>query len=319
MGWWPMIFVGTGLVFWSLIGRRFWSSMLVGLVAGFAFFGSHIFWLTIYLGPIPWLALAGLEAIFFALGAALVAAAWRVIPKLWPGPVGRLVGLPAVLAGLWTLREAVTSVWPYGGFSWGRLAFSQSDSPFAPLVAWLGVSGLSFVLALLAAMLLQGIRETRMHWSIRGTVAMAAAVLFVVFPAWPDFSHGTIRVAAVQGDSDAGLFAQHVPGQTLDDHLQATVPVFGQKVDVVVWPENASDVNPLVYKQAAQVLDYVTKSMDAPLVTGTITDDSRGRTFNSLLLWEYGKGSVQQYDKINPVPCAEYRPNRDVWYRLAPT
>jgi apolipoprotein N-acyltransferase len=33
---------------------------------------------------------------------------------------------PVVIAGLWTAREYATSNWPYRGFSWGRLAFSQA-------------------------------------------------------------------------------------------------------------------------------------------------------------------------------------------------
>ena len=64
-------------------------------------------------------------------------------------------------------------------------------------------------------------------------------------PAWPVASTGSFRVAAVQGASDAGLFAQREPGQTLQDHLRETIPLIGEKVDLVVWPENAADVNPL--------------------------------------------------------------------------
>jgi apolipoprotein N-acyltransferase len=319
VGWWPLVFPGTALMFWSLAGRRGWSSLLVGLVGGFAFFGNHILWLTVYLGPIPWLALAGLESIFFALGCGLMALAWRYVPLVWPGNGGRLIGLPAALAGLWVLREAITSVWPYGGFSWGRLAFSQSDSTFAPLVAWLGISGLSFVIAFLSALLLQAVRTVRVPWSTRGTIVAAAFLLAALFPAWPVIASGTLRVAAVQGDSDSGLFAQHALGKSLDDHLQATVPILDRKVDVVVWPENASDIDPLRNPQAAQTLDFVSKTMKAPLVTGTITENKKGETFNSLLLWENGKGAVDQYDKIHPVPFAEYLPNRSFWYPLAPS
>jgi apolipoprotein N-acyltransferase len=307
------------MLLWALRGRRFWASLLVGVVAGFAFFGNHILWLTVYLGPVPWLALAGLEAIFFAFGASLLALAWRFVPRLWPGVAGRLLGLPMVLGGLWVAREALTSVWPYGGFSWGRLAFSQSASPFAPLVAWLGISGLSFVIAFLSAVLLQAFLEVRVAWTVRGTVAGFAFLLALAIPAWPVISAGSIRVAAVQGNSNSGLFAQIQPGDSLDDHLQATVPLFGQRVDVVVWPENASDINPLENKRAAQTLDYVSGAMNAPLVTGTITGDDKGRTFNSLLLWEDGKGAVDQYDKIHPVPFAEYLPDRAFWYPLAPS
>jgi apolipoprotein N-acyltransferase len=137
-------------------------------------------------------------------------------------------------------------------------------------------------------------------------------------PAWPGDRTGSIRVAGVQGDSEAGLFARHVAGQFLNDHLDATAPLFGQRVDAVIWPENASDLNPLEFDAAARALDYVTQNMDAPLVTGTITEDAEGRTFNSLLLWEAGKGAVDQYDKIHPVPFAEYLPDRAFWYPLAP-
>ncbi|HXD62705.1 MAG TPA: apolipoprotein N-acyltransferase [Lacisediminihabitans sp.] len=318
LGWWPLIFVGTGMILWSLRGRSVAGSLLIGFIGGFSFFGHHIFWLTVYLGPIPWLALAGLESIFFALGAMLIALAWRWVPLIWTTRTTRIAGIPLVLAGLWTLREGVASVWPYGGFSWGRLAFSQSDSPFSSLVTWVGVSGLTFLLAWLSAIALQLLLEIGFDWSVRGIIATAAVLVLVAIPAWPVQSSGTMRVAAVQGNADAGLFAQHPPGTTLDDHLQATVPLFGKRADVVVWPENAADVDPLRSPQSAQVLDFVSERMHAPLVTGTITQDSKGRMFNSLLLWEAGKGAVQQYDKIHPVPFAEYLPDRAFWYPLAP-
>lgn len=318
LGWWPLIFAGTALMLWSFRGRSAGGSLFVGFIAGFAFFGTHIFWLTIYLGPIPWLALAGLESIFFAFSALLMSWAWRYLPLVWASRRARITGVPLVLAGLWTLREAVSAVWPYGGFSWGRLAFSQSDSPFGPLVSWAGVSGLSFLLAWLSALALIVLLEVNFAWSVRGIVVTASLLLLVAVPAWPVVTSGSMRVAAVQGNADAGLFAQHPPGTTLDDHLQATVPLFGKKADVVVWPENAADVDPLRNQQSAQVLDFVSAQMEAPLVTGTITRDSKGRFFNSLLLWKSGSGAVQQYDKIHPVPFAEYLPDRKFWYPLAP-
>ncbi len=319
IGWWPFIFVGTALMLWSLHGRRAWSALLVGFVGGFAFFGNHILWLTVYLGAVPWLALAGLESVFFALGCVLMALAWRHVPRVWSGTGAQLVGLPAVLAGLWVLREAITSVWPYGGFSWGRLAFSQSDSTFAPLVAWLGMSGVSFVIALLSAVLLQAVRTVRVRVTTRGVIAATAFLIAALFPAWPVLESGSIRVAAVQGNSNSGLFAQIQPGDSLDDHLQATVPILGKKVNVIVWPENASDIDPLRNEQAARTLDFVSEKMHAPLVTGTRTENAQGQTFNSLLLWKNGAGSVAQYDKIHPVPFAEYLPDRSFWYPLAPS
>lgn len=318
LNWWPLIFVGTGMMMWSVRGRTLGSAFLLGLLGGFTFWGTHIFWLTIYLGPVPWLALAGLQTIFFALGAMLLALTWRLVPRVWPGKMGRLILLPAVLGAVWTLRESITSTWPYGGFSWGRLAFSQSDSLFSSTVAWVGISGLSFLLAWLSAILVQVIRERTMRAPLRAIVATVAFVAVLIVPAWPVTTIGEFRVAGIQGNSDAGLFAQHVRGQTLNDHIAETVPHFGEPVDLLLWPENAADLNPLTHPDAASALDYVTEGMGAPLVTGTITQDDEGRIFNSLLLWENGKGAVAQYDKIHPVPFAEYIPDREFWYPFAP-
>ena len=327
LGWWPLVFLGTPLVLYSLAGRRVGGSLLVGVVAGFAFWGTHIFWITVYLGPVPWLALAGLQAIFYGLGAVLISLAWRFGDRAFPGSVGQLLVVPVVVAGLWTLREAVAATWPYGGFSWGRLAFSQADSPLGSLAAWVGASGLSFAIALVAALVVQvrrgqpdAARRTIAPPRIRLLGPLVPVVLLVamlIAPAFPIVQSGSMRIAAVQGDSDAGLFAPYEPGEILGDHLAATEPLFGEDVDLLVWPENASDLDPLRSRESAAVLDRVSAEMDAPVITGTITVDG-DEFFNSLLLWEGGVGAVDQYDKLHPVPFAEYLPDRDFWYPLAP-
>ncbi|WP_082844888.1 hypothetical protein [Rathayibacter tanaceti] len=138
---WPLAIVGTAAILFALAGRGFWSGALVGLVGGGVFWGVHISWLTLYLGLVPWAALAVLQAIFFSLSAGLMAVASTRGYRVWTGPLGRMVGLPAVLAALWIGRETVTNVWPYGGFAWGRLALSQSISPLAGLAAWVASPG----------------------------------------------------------------------------------------------------------------------------------------------------------------------------------
>ncbi|GMA97170.1 hypothetical protein GCM10025881_39940 [Pseudolysinimonas kribbensis] len=95
----------------------------------------------------------------------LITLAYRWVPPAFPTAVSRLLFLPAVVAGLWTLREAVASVWPWGGFAWGRVALSQSDSAISDLFPWLGVSGVSFVMVFLCAVALAAIQE---GWRRRG-------------------------------------------------------------------------------------------------------------------------------------------------------
>jgi apolipoprotein N-acyltransferase len=315
--WWILAPVGVTLMLVALLGRGPWTGLLVGLVAGLAFWLIHISWLTLYLGPVPWLALAGLESIFFAVGLALTAVVLNVGPRFWPTAAGRLGLIPVVVAGLWTAREAISAVWPYGGFSWGRVAISQSESPFSGLVAWVGMSGLSFVMVWLCALVLQLCREPGLRSTVRSVVAVAAVLAVLAFPAWPTLQSGTSRIAAVQGASDAGLFAQNAPGQILSDHVSATLPLVGEPVDFVVWPENGIDVDPLRSADSARVADYISEAMAAPLIAGTITERD-GKYYNTSLLWKAGEGAVDLYDKVHPVPFAEYMPDRAFWRPFAP-
>lgn len=316
-GWWVLGPIGVALMLLAMVGRGTWTGLLVGWVAGLSFWLIHISWLTLYLGPVPWLALAVLESLFFAAGMCLIGVVLRVGPAHWPTPLGRLGMVPVVVAGLWTAREAISAVWPYGGFAWGRVALSQSESPFNSLVAWVGMSGLSFLMVWLAALLLQLLREPELAAFTRSAIGIAGVAVLLVVPAWPTLPSGTTRIAAVQGASDAGLFAQYSPGQILSDHTSATLPLIGEDVDLVVWPENASDIDPTRFPQAAKVLDYISEAMGAPVVTGTITarNDS---LFNTSLLWKAGEGAVDWYDKVHPVPFAEYMPDRNFWRPFAP-
>jgi apolipoprotein N-acyltransferase len=315
--WWFLTPIGVILMLLALLGRSAWTGLAVGLVGGLSFWLIHISWLTLYLGPVPWLALAGLQSIFFAVGLALIAVVLNIGPRIWPSVIGRVGVLPVLVAGLWTAREAISAVWPYGGFAWGRVAISQSEGPFASLVAWAGMSGLSFLLVWLSALVLQLWRERDLFIPVRASIAVAAVAVLLAFPAWPTVQSGTSRIAAVQGASDAGLFAQNAPGQILSDHASATMPLVGEDVDFVVWPENGIDVDPLRSEESARVADYISRSMDAPLIAGTITERS-GKYYNTSLLWKAGEGAVDMYDKVHPVPFAEYMPDREFWRPFAP-
>ncbi len=296
--------------------------MLVGAVSGFAFYGTLIEWLTVYLGIVPWLALTLVQVIYTALGGVLIALAWRWVPQAWPGVAGRLVLAPAVVAAVWTVRETVSSNFPWGGFAWGRLAHSQAEGPLAHWAAWVGFSGLTFLIAWFAAALVAAVIEREVELLYRGIATAGASVALLIWPAVPIATTGSITVAAVQGNSNSGLFASYERGQILQDHYAATSPLFDRNLDldVVVWPENASDLDPLRNPDAAAMLDVVSRRLDAPLVVGTITyDEDTERTFNSVLLWKAGEGATGQYDKVNPVPFAEYLPAREFFYPLAPS
>jgi len=324
-GYWPLAFVGVALMLVTFVGRRIGASLLVGFVAGFTFYLTQIFWASLFLGPLPMTALSFLEALFFAGGALAITLAYRWVPRAFPSAIGRLAFLPVVVAGLWTAREAWASVWPYGGFAWGRVAESQSDSPVSPLFGWLGVSGVSFVVVLLAAASLAAGLEL---WSRRGALVpqgvlrfvaapIALAAVLLGMPGWNVPTQGSLRVAAVQGAGKAGYFDGSTASELLQAQLDATAPLFGTKVDVVLWPEGTTYADPLTDPYTAGVFDYVSQQMDAPLVGQGVTDRN-GHTYNSVVLWKAGEGALDLYDKKHPVPFGEYIPDRAFWRPFAP-
>jgi apolipoprotein N-acyltransferase len=316
---WPLTFAGIALVLVSAIGRRPRSALLVGFVAGLAFYLVHIEWASLFLGPLPMTALSVLESLFVAVGFLLISLAYRWCARLWPRARGRLGLLPLIIGGLWTAREAVTSTFPYGGFAWGRVALSQSQSPFADLFPWLGISGVSFVMVALVALAIEAVRAGSLGRLVRLSIVVGAVTTALLIPSFPVAITGTSSIAAVQGNGKAAYFDTREQGDLLAAQFEATEPLFSQDLDLdmVVWPEGASDINPLQSKYAARVFDYVSSELDAPLVAGAITE-REGKIFNTALLWEAGEGAVDYYDKKHPIPFGEYVPDREFWEPFAP-
>lgn len=319
IGFWPLTFAGIGIVLVAAIGRRAGSSFLVGFLAGLSFYLVHVSWTALYLGPVPWVALSVLESLFFGLGTILITLAYRWFPRVWNGPLARLAVLPALVAALWTAREGLVSTWPYGGFAWGRVALSQSESPFAPLVAWIGISGLSFVMVTIVAVAVQMLREPTPGLLRRLAVPAVVIVAVLAVPAWPTSEFGTSRIAAVQGNTKAGYFdsATREPGDLLNGQLDASLEVIGEGADMIVWPEGSSEYDPATVASAARSLDSLSGlAGGAPVILGAIQERENG-VFNTSMLWQNG-GVQDWYDKKHPIPFGEYVPDRQFWRPFAP-
>jgi apolipoprotein N-acyltransferase len=315
--WWPMTFAGVALMLGVLINRGWAAGLLLGFISGLSFYLAHIEWTSTYLGPLPWIALSVAMSLFWAAAGLCIAVSYRWLPAVWPTWVGRIVLVPIVVAGLWSAREALTSVWPYGGFAWGRVALSQADSPFGQLAAWVCLSGLSYAIVSLVALIIQLAREGARGILLRAAVATGATCILLLVPAWPITTSGTSSIVGVQGNAKAGYFDTPRPGDVLRDQVNATVPVIGHRADLIVWPENGSDLDPLRNPRAEAELDYISGEMQAPVLFGTITQRD-GELFNTSILWEGGGGAAAFYDKRHPVPFGEYIPDRSFWEPLAP-
>nr|WP_282846628.1 apolipoprotein N-acyltransferase [Microbacterium oxydans] len=314
---WILAFPATALLLLALRGRRFGGALLVGLVYGILFFGLLVSWTSRYLGPIPWAALSVVEGVLTAIALIPIALAYRWLPKAFPGTAGRLLGLPTVVAALWVGRELFVGSWPYGGFPWARIGMSQAESPLASVSSWVGVSGLSFLMVLVVAMLIEVVRLRAWRRPL-GLIAPAALVVVLLFtPLFPTASSGSMRIAAVQGNGPTGYFDDREPFAVIQAQTAATAPLYGEDVDLLVWPEGSLDGDPFQSDALARRMTLIANRIDAPLLANAATgrDD---RFFNTSMLWNLDGTATQLHDKRHPVPFGEYVPDRPFFNALAP-
>ncbi len=328
---WFLAPVGVALLALACVGVRVRTGFLLGLVAGEAMFLPTLSWSGIYVGPLPWAALATLEALYVAaLGAvlALLQGGNRALEG-----TSRLRPVAGALA--WVVAEYARSTTPFGGFPWARLSFSQADGSLARVAVLLGAPGVTFVVALvggaLAAALAAGLprlarrrgegpapRRRPASLAAASAAASAALLLGAAASVPAPTVTGTADVMAIQGDvPQMGLDFNAQRRAVLDNHARVTGEAAAQvaagtyrRPDLVLWPENASDIDPLRNADAAAVIASAVATVGAPTVVGAVLDGPGDFVSNASLLYAPGGGVTQRYVKRRPAPFAEYIPYR---------
>ncbi|MBD8506827.1 apolipoprotein N-acyltransferase [Hoyosella sp. G463] len=291
-----------------------------GFLAGAGFFIPLLPWIGMYVGALPWLALALVCALYMGLFGAGAAVAWR-LPRY-----AAIAAIPAV----WAAAEWLRSSFPFGGFPWGRLAFGQSGSPLLPVAALGGAPLLSAAVALLGmAVLLLGAAIARRDIQAgAATVVSLGLVLGTAAAMAPTASPApagapTLTVAAVQGNVPRlGLDFNAQRRAVLSNHVEATLELAAAvergeqpRPDVVIWPENSSDVDPLRDAQASSLITGAARTIGAPIVVGAVLYNGDGTFTNSVIAWDPLAGPVDRHDKAIIQPFGEYMPMRG-FFRL---
>lgn len=323
VGWWVAAPIAIAMLYVALRDARTRTGFGVGWIFGMTFLLPHLWWAYVAVGWIPWLALAAAESLAIATVGALTARMTRV------AAVGRFEWLePAVFAVLWVGAEQLRSAWPFGGFPWGRLAFSMADSPLAR-AAWLGGMPLvSFVVALSGAILAVGFFALWDRRIIQGLAApVAVIVMFLVPIALPldgRAQSGNITVAWVQGNlANEGLDSFARAREVTDNHRDATVALAqdnpGASVDLVLWPENSSDIDPRTDAETAATVTEAAQAFDAPLLLGTNDYSPDEGRYNTSLVWLPSGRALPgaEYQKQQPAAFAEYIPIRSIARRFS--
>lgn len=315
---WPLSVVAVAALALLTRGRTARQGAWTGFAFAFPFFFCLLRWLHV-VGYDAVTGLSLVEALFVvALGAGLAL-------------TSRLPAWPLWGACLWIAQEWARDRVPFGGFPWGRLAFANTGSPFTPLAALGGAPLVTFAVALAGGLLAYAAAAL---WRARGAgrrlrallpaveaaaLAVAVAVAGYAVPV-PTKADGTVDIAIVQGNVEKpGMDFLGRPLMVLDNHVSATLQLAAdikagkvKKPDLVIWPENSSDLDPFQYQEAYDRIDSAVRSVGVPVLVGALVDHpgKPGYIDNKGIVWDPQTGPGASYAKQHPVPFGEYVPFR---------
>jgi apolipoprotein N-acyltransferase len=344
LNWWWAAVVAAALLAWVLTHAATTPAggLGYGILFGLAFYLPLLPWISTLVGAMPWLVLATTCALFPGLFG------------LFAVVVRRLPGWPIWFALLWAAQEWLKANYPFGGFPWGSVAFSQADGPFLPLVQLGGVALLSTAIMLVGFSITAIAREIVKWWhtghrapagpnevevptqeqaDLPPAVVLPGVCICLVLLAavvvWPQVRHAgtgaggepTVTVAVVQGNVPRlGLDFNAQRREVLDNHVRETLRLAedvragtAPQPQFVIWPEDSSDIDPLLNPDAAQQIAEAAKAIHAPILVGTVLDvpgrpEETPEYTNTVIVWNPGTGPADRHDKEIVQPFGEYLP-----------
>jgi apolipoprotein N-acyltransferase len=351
VNWWWAAVVAAALLGWVLThpATTAFGGLGYGFLFGLSFFVPLLPWISSLVGAVPWLLLAALCAVFPGLFG-LFAVAVRGLPG-WPiwfavvwtaqewlksivpfggfpwGAVayGQADGplLPLVQLGGAPLLSLAVMLLGFSGTAIGR-----------EIVKWWRSGGQPGAAVSQDAGDVVNDKEAKSGPTAPPAVVLPGicicVVLFSAAIVWPQVRHAgagsgnepAVTVAAVQGNVPRlGLDFNAQRRAVLDYHVDETLRLAADvragaapQPQFVVWPENASDIDPLLNPDAAQQIAEAAHAIGAPILLGTVLElpgrpqDPTEYTTNTVIVWNPVTGPADRHDKEIVQPFGEYLP-----------
>jgi apolipoprotein N-acyltransferase len=215
------------------------------------------------------------------------------------------------------LSDELRSIFPFGGFGWNRLSFSQADSPYINIARILGDSSLAFLAILLGI----GLYLLWARAQLLSVALIAAITTLAIFIPTPISKQGSVNVLAIQGNvPKLGLDFNSRAEEVFNYHLNQTVYALAeidQQPDVIVWPENSVDIDPFFNPKVGQKISDLAKGAETPIIVGAVLKSAQGPQ-NASIMWNSQGVVVSQYLKRSLTPFGEYIPLRSIANLVTP-
>ncbi len=285
--------------------KSFKARAVDGFIFSLGFTLPLLHWSSTYVGIWPWLILG--------IGQALLISpfTWFTNQRSWV--------LLLTVPSFWVVLEWIRVNYPFGGFGWGRAGFIAVDTTFSQLLSIGGVPLASFTVVFLGVLI---------HLTVLKMKLQFAPLLLIVFaniliPNHSIEANNVLKVAAVQGSvPDLGLDFNSQRTAVLNNHLELTRNWKTQlnrpasfEPDLFIWPENASDVDPLT--TAKTQISNLVSFLEKPLIVGGVGSIA-SRPTNLSILWEPKSGPTDIYIKRHLAPFGEVMPLRSIAEFVSP-
>ena len=202
--------------------------------------------------------------------------------------------------------EEIRNRFPFQGFGWARIAYSQADAPYAKIAAHGGAVALSAITVLIGLVLFY-----LSHKQLR--ILVLLPILIVLIPSNVQMSQ-TTQTLMIQGNvPKLGLDFNSRAKEVFFNHVKETDIALkeNRKVDFILWPENSVDVDPFRNPEVFEALN----SYKVPLIVGAIVGRDN-EILNTSILWT--KESQNVYIKQHLTPFGEYIPLRSLASKISP-
>ncbi|SDG79343.1 apolipoprotein N-acyltransferase [Paraburkholderia phenazinium] len=319
------------------------SAALTGGAFGFGNYVTGVWWLYVsmhHYGGMP-APLAGAALVLFSLYLAVYPALAAGVWSFCAGHAQNGVRDDKPFSPTWHGAFAFASAWALGewlrgyvftGFPWLSSGYAQVDGPLAGFAPVAGVYGVGWMLALVAALIVQALlrvrepaeaargasRASRVLPAAVVAVALIAAGMLLPLVAWTVPSNAPLNVRLLQGNvkqemkfEEAGMVA------AINEYQQM---ITAKPADLVVTPETAI---PVVIQELPEpfalavrkFVDSTGTSVIFGAIGGTITPEGRLVDYtNSLFGITPGSHQLYRYDKHHLVPFGEFVPWGFRWF-----
>ncbi|PRX29170.1 apolipoprotein N-acyltransferase [Paraburkholderia sp. BL18I3N2] len=328
------------------------SAALTGGAFGFGNFVTGVWWLYVSMHFYGGMAapLAGAAVVLFSLYLAIYPA---LAAGVWSFCAGHANNGAAAddtpFSPTWHGALAFASAWAIGewlrgtvftGFPWLASGYAQVDGPFAGFAPVAGVYGVGWMLALVAALIVQallaflssrkqsragdtgrkGAKPAVARVAVPGAIALAliAAGLLLPLVQWTVPANAPLTVRLLQGNVKQEMKFEESGMRAAIDQFQQMIT--SKPADLIVTPETAIPVlaQQLPAPFASAVRNFSDSTGSAILfgaIGGTITPEGQVIDYtNSLFGVTPGTRDVYRYDKHHLVPFGEFVPWGFRWF-----